>query len=143
MLGVCVLFGVALAFLCAGEDPEKPAPARRKARKTQLVPVAEYAKVCDCEVCMARADPQAERPPLRCPRCDDELGEGENGVRLCQRCIGDPFPADTYVRKAGWRIKHRPRGGPDIWTDARSIFLPGRELTIGEVIGEIEATQAG
>ena len=36
---------------------------------------------------------------------------------ICRRCGSDPFPADTKLRMAGYRIHARPTGAPSIWID--------------------------
>lgn len=102
---------------------------KRRGRKTQLVGVAR------AESSFGGGD-DAMDEPNHCPRCGQEMAE--EPPKICRRCRSDPFPADTFARIHGWKIKHRPKSGHDIWTDAPNIYAPGRECTIAEVLGEIE-----
>ena len=43
---------------------------------------------------------------LHCQLCGTELGEHER-LDFCQRCLHDPFPEDTRLRRGGWRIISR------------------------------------
>lgn len=49
----------------------------------------------------------------RCHECGETLGEHE--WSLCCRCRSDPFPQDTKLRRRGFRVRGRPRGGPTTW----------------------------
>ena len=73
---------------------------------------------------------QPALPPLPSPcwRCDGPREEGDPDP--CRRCRADPFPEDTVIRRAGFRIWMRPRTGGVIWWRAWKYYTHKKALLI-------------
>lgn len=65
-----------------------------------------------------------------CARCHAPLGEEERLV--CRRCKSDPFPDDTLIRTAGFRIWIRPRQGKPIWWRRGRYYTHAKALMIAK-----------
>jgi hypothetical protein len=48
-----------------------------------------------------------------CNTCDAKLWDNER--ETCRRCRKDPYPLDTFLRRAGFKIHSRPRRGTTYW----------------------------
>lgn len=76
-----------------------------------------------------------------CPRCS---GWVEHKNDVCRQCHADPFPDDTMLRKYGFAIESRPKGGPAIWRDTSSELHVDRQrkLTHGEALRRADLRRA-
>lgn len=62
-----------------------------------------------------------------CELCNGELGAGEGNP--CRRCLNDPYPMDTELRREGFKIVARPIGKQALW-QRKERLLPQQEAVM-------------